>query len=193
MKGKGLIICIIFTMFSITIFAQHTATTEASQIEWLSFEEVEEKMKLEEKKMIVDIYRGGCEWCRKMERETFQEPSIINYINDHFYAVKLDAGKQGSITFQGETYEFVKKGKHGHHELAVKITRGEQGLPSIVFLDESLNVIQNFSGYKDPIDLEKLMRYFAEDHHRKTPWEYYDADFQPRLKLNAASAKPSKD
>ncbi len=193
MKGKGLIICIIFTMFSITIFAQQTATTNTSQIEWLSFEEVEEKMKVEKKKMIVDIYRGGCEWCRKMDKETFQEPSIISYINDHFYAVKLDDGSQEPITFQGETYEFSKKGKHAHHELAVKITGGEQGLPSIVFLDETLNVIQSFSGYKEPVDLEKLMRYFAEDHHRKIPWAYYEASFQPRLKVNAVSARPSKD
>ncbi len=177
MKQKGLIICIIFALFSISVFAQQAATP---QIEWLSFEQVEEKMKTEKKKLIVAIYRDACGWCKKMEETTFQEPFIIDYVNRNFYAVKLNAEQEEDITFQGETYQFVKSGKRGHHELAVKITRGEQGSPSIVFLNEEVEIIQSLTGYKEPLYLEKLMTYFAEDHHRKTPWIRYESIYQPR-------------
>ena len=178
------LICIIFSLFSLVTvsYAQGESAATSPQIKWLSFDEVEALLKTEKKKLIVDIYREGCGWCRKMEEETFQDDIIVDYINRHYYAVKMDAAQKESITFQGETYGFVNSGKHGHHELAMKITQGEQGLPSVVFLDENVDVIQSFTGYQSPDDFEKVMTYFGEDHHFKTPWIRYEAIYEPRNK-----------
>lgn len=192
------IICIVFLSISIVAFSfaqesEFLGAKNISSVEWLSFEEVEEKLAKERKKLLVGIYRDGCGWCKKMEEETFKDPVIVDYIKRNFYAVKLNAEGQESITFQGKTYGFVKNGKRGHHELAIEITRGEQGLPATVFLDEDVNIIQSFSGYQSPEEFEKVMTYFGEDHHFTTPWTRYDAIYQPankrkRLMINSLTA-----
>jgi thioredoxin-related protein len=46
--------------------------------------------------------------------------------------------------------------------------------PTIVFLDETLNVIQPIPGFKDPTSLDKILRYFAEDFYKTTPWKKYE-------------------
>ena len=68
----------------------------------------------------------------------------------------------------------MKTGQSGYHELAAEITFGKLSYPTIVFLDEKLNVIQPIPGYKDPTSLDKILKYFAEDYYKTTPWKKYE-------------------
>ena len=47
--------------------------------------------------------------------KTFQNESIINYINDNYYAVKFDAEQKDEIEFNGKMYKLVKSGRNGYH------------------------------------------------------------------------------
>jgi thioredoxin-related protein len=145
-----------------------------AQIQWLSWEEAQELNAKEPRRFIVDVYTQWCGWCKKMDKATFQQPDISEYINEHYYPIKFDAESKEDIQLKDRVFKYVRSGHSGYHELAAEITFGKLSYPTIVFLDEGLNVIQPIPGFKDPASLDKIMKYFAEDFYKTTPWKKYE-------------------
>lgn len=145
----------------------------AGQVQWQTWEDAQARNAREPRKFIVDVYTQWCGWCRKMDRSTFDDPEISEYINKHYYAVKFDAETKTDIQFKDKGYKYVRSGSTGYHELAAELTFGRMSFPTIVFLDEKLNVIQPIPGYKDPVQLDMIMRYFAEDYFKSMPWKKF--------------------
>lgn len=161
----------------------------SQEINWLTWEEVEEKMHEQPKKIMVDVYTEWCGWCKKMDASTFQNPELIKYINENFYAIKFDAEYTGPITINNTEYNFVKAGRKGYHELAAKILRGKLSYPSLVFLDYNMKVIQPIPGYRDALTLDMILHYFHEDHHKTTPWKKYANKYEKKSSSIDSSAK----
>lgn len=149
-------------------------TPVAAQVNWLSWEEAQARTQKEPRKILVDVYTQWCGWCKKMDKETFDNPDISKYINKNFYPVKFDAETKGDILFNNKVYSYIKSGSGGYHQLAAEITFGKLSYPTIVFIDEKLNVLQPIPGYKDIMSLDKIMKYFAEDYYKTTPWKKYE-------------------
>jgi thioredoxin-related protein len=164
-------------------FEEPNRSKVGSPINWLTWEDAIEKSKTSKRKLLVDVYTDWCGWCKRMDSGTFSQPHLAKYINDNFYAVKFNAEAKEDITFNGQTFKFVKQGMRGYHELAAEITRGRLSYPTIVFLDENLAVIQPIPGYKEPYEFEMIVTYFGQNEHKKTPWEVYQRSYQP-LKKN---------
>jgi thioredoxin-related protein len=163
----------VFPILSL-IFCLCFALPTNAQVNWLTWEEAQAKNQNEPRKMIVDVYTQWCGWCKKMDKATFQQPAISSYINKNYYAVKFDAETKTDINFNNKVFKFVRQGNSGYHQLAAEIMFGKMSFPTIVFLDEKLNVIQPIPGYQDPASLDKIMKYFAEDYYKTTPWKKYD-------------------
>ena len=174
---KLLLILMISSIFAATAMSQNT-------IEWRTWEEVQELSKSEKRKVMVDVYTEWCGWCKKMDKNTFQKPHIARYINENYYAIKFDAEYKDRIEFKEAVYEFVNTGKRGYHELAASITKGELRYPTIVILDELLNVIQPIQSYQDPTTLELILTFYAGDHHKTTPWKKYTRSYNSKLRKN---------
>lgn len=151
-------------------------------INWRSWEEVQELSKTERRKVIVDVYTQWCGWCKKMDKATFQKAHIAHYINENYYAIKFDAEYKNRIEFKEAVYEFVNTGKRGYHELAANITKNELRYPTIVILDEQLNVIQPIQGFQDPTTLELILTFYAGDYHKTTPWKKYTRSYNSKLR-----------
>src|SRR5215510_7762864 len=75
--------------------------SQSDEIKWMSFQDAVEKNKTEPKKMFIDVYTGWCGWCKRMDATTFKDPTVVNYMNKYFRAVKLDAETKDTIHFQG--------------------------------------------------------------------------------------------
>jgi len=54
---------------------------------------------------------------------------------------------------------------------------GRLTLPSTVFLDEKLRVLQPISGYKDPETFEMIMTYYGDGHYKSTPYTLYQKSY----------------
>lgn len=163
----------ILSIFSL-IICLSLALPAAAQVNWISWEEAQVKNQSEPRKIIVDVYTQWCGWCKKMDKATFQHPEISSYINKNYYAVKFDAETKTDINFNNKVYKFVRQGTGGYHALAAEILFGKFSYPTIVFLDEKLNVIQPIPGYQEPGSLDRIMKYFAEDFYKTTPWKKYN-------------------
>lgn len=152
--------------------SENSAERVAENIEWLTIEEAEKRLKKEPRKLLVDVYTDWCGWCKKMDKDTFTDPEVAAIINKHFYAVKLDAEGQQPITIKGQTFTF--KPEYKSHELAIALLNGQMSYPSTVFLDEQMNMLSPVPGYIQANNMSKILRYFGENHHQKMTWQEYE-------------------
>ncbi len=168
-------------VFALIAFNFLKAQDQPTHINWMSIEEMEAANTKEPRKIIIDVYTDWCGWCKRMDKTTFQNPEIVRYINENYYAVKLDGEAQGVITFRDAEYKFVKQGKRGYHELAATLLQGRMSYPSIVYLDENLDMIQPVPGYKSPEQMEQIIKYIGGSHYQTTEYEEFLKEFESAL------------
>lgn len=155
---------------------------QSEAIRWMSFTQAMEASKTNKKKILIDFYTDWCGWCKKMDAATFTHPAVAAYVNEHFYAVKFNAEKEGPIQVNDTTYAIIPgAGRNGTHGLAITLLNGKMGYPSLVFLDENFNLLSPLAGYQTPTQLEGPMRYFGENHYLKQSWADYSKTFVNRF------------
>lgn len=60
-------------------------------VDWYPWgDEPFERAKKENKPVIVSIGYAACHWCHVMERESFENEQVAQYMNDHFICIKVD-------------------------------------------------------------------------------------------------------
>ena len=161
---------------------------ENSNVGWMTWEQAVARLEadkaagLKGKKFFVDVYTDWCGWCIKMDKETFQQPKIAQYLNQHFYPVKLNAEQRADILFGGNTFKFIAQGNRGYHELAAALLDNKMSYPTVVFLNEKVELMQRIPGYLDEPTFDCIMHYLAEEHYTNTPWETYQTAFKKNYK-----------
>ena len=68
-------------------------------INWMTLPEVEAAMKVEKKKVFIDLYTDWCGWCKRMDASTFIDPTVVNYMNRNYYCVKFNAERRDTVRF----------------------------------------------------------------------------------------------
>jgi thioredoxin-related protein len=117
---------------SITVNAQ-------DKIEWMKFEDAIAASEKNQKMLLVDVYTDWCGWCKKMDKETFTDPNVIAYINESFYAVKLNAeDKNRTFDFQGKIFTEAQMAS------AMRVN----SYPNFVIIEPSLQNITHLPGYR---------------------------------------------
>ncbi len=160
----------------ILLLALPLVGANAQEVQWMTWEEAVHKASTEAqpKKMFIDVYTDWCGWCKKMDKDTFQNSEVAAYMSANFYMVKLDAEQKEPIDFRGKTYNFVASGRRGYHELAAALLQGRLSYPTVVFLDEEIKMLSPVPGYQKPDAFLKIARYFGENIYRDTSWEAYN-------------------
>jgi len=137
------------------VFVQQYAKAQEKAITWHSFEEVIGKTAENPKMILVDVYTDWCGWCKKMDKSTFTDPKVIEYVNENFYAVKLNAeDRKKKFEFRGKEYTGEMMAR------AMKV----RSYPNFVIMDASMENITQLPGYREPNDfvsaIEKLLENF---------------------------------
>ncbi len=148
---------------------------QAQKVEWLSWDEAAQRAATDKnpKKVFIDVYTDWCGWCKKMDKDTFQDAAVADYMSKNFYMVKLDGEGKEPIEFKGKTYKFVPQGRRGYHEFAVALLQGRMSYPTVVFLDEKLNMLSPVPGYQKPEPFLTIARYFGDNIYKDTDWATY--------------------
>ncbi len=130
-----------------------TLETESLEdsIQWYSLEEAIEAQKENPKELFIDVYTDWCGWCKVMDNKTFTDESVIDYMNEHFYAVKFNAEQREAITFKERSYKYIARGSKGVNELAIELLDTKLSYPAFVILDSDLAKLGLFKGYSEPV------------------------------------------
>lgn len=160
-----LYISIIIGLIYFTSSAQNT-------IQWMSIEEAQAQAIKDgdkAKKVFIDAYTDWCGWCKRMDKSTFLDSNVVQFINEYYYPVKFDAETQDTITFRGQQYANSKpsqgesKGKGSAHWLAVALLDGQLSYPSYIVLDEKMNRIGVYKGYMDGFKLMSVLSFYTSE------------------------------
>ena len=173
---KKAIIITLFALLGMSGIAQE-------KINWMSIEEAAERCAKEPKMVFIDVYTDWCGWCKRMDKDTFSNPVIAKYMNEHFYAVKLNAETTDTITFQGKQYfGYVRPdGKNGSHRLARTLLNGKLSYPSYVIMNEEMHTLQVIGGYQKAEVFEPMIHFFGDGAYKVMSGDDFLKDFKSEL------------
>lgn len=162
----------------ITIIGLLAFTASAQEVNWLSLQEATALAASDKnpKKVFIDVYTDWCGWCKKMDKDTFQNAEVAAYMSNNFYMVKLDGEGKEPIDFKGKTYKYIPSGKRGYHEFAAALLQGRLSYPTVVFLDEQLNMLSPVPGYQKPDPFLNIARYFGDNIYLEKDWKSYSGN-----------------
>ena len=132
--------------------------SQSDEIKWLSWEEAIRENAKNPKPIFVDLYTDWCGWCKKMDRETFSDKAVIQYMNAHFHCVKFDAEQKEPIKYKGNKYEFVTYGKDGYNSLALALLNNQPQFPYFVVLNTQEQIIKRAPGYQKKSRLLSILK-----------------------------------
>jgi hypothetical protein len=94
-------------------------------VDWYAWgEEAFAKARRENRPIFLSIGYSTCHWCHVMERESFENPAVAAYLNDHFVSIKVDREERPDVDKIYMTF--------------VQATSGQGGWPLNVFLTPEL-------------------------------------------------------
>jgi thiol:disulfide interchange protein len=118
--------------------AARSASFVDQRVVWSRFERGLELARSEGRPMLVNFVVDWCGYCRKMDRETWKHPSVVERMRD-FVAVRVDAE------------EAPRGGGAGGADLAA--TFGVSGFPTLLLMDADGRVLSRTGGYQSPRQL----------------------------------------
>lgn len=136
----------VFTMISVMSFSQKKKEKET--VKWISAESVDDSMAVKPKKIFVEIYTDWCGPCKLMDKKVFPKEEVVQPMNEHYYAIKLNSEKADSLNFNGKDYYLKPYKTAVINELVVEIglEAGHLSYPTIVILNENYEVIYRYPG-----------------------------------------------
>ena len=173
---KSLLLCITLLM---------TPAVSLGQIQWMSMNEALAAQKVTPKKIFMDVYTDWCGPCKLLDRNTFTNKRLIRYMKKYYYAVKFDGEGNEAITYKDFTYtnpnhQPERKGRNSQHFFADALRIN--AYPSLVFFDETGELIQALPGYKTAQELELFLKLVASDDYKNVLTEEAWARYQDEFK-----------
>ncbi|MEL7220889.1 MAG: DUF255 domain-containing protein [Bacteroidota bacterium] len=162
---------------TLVLSSSFSPTQEPVKINWLTWEEAAKIIESgnNSKKVFVDVYTDWCGWCKRMDRDTFNHPDVAKYMNENYLMVKLDAHQKEDILYKGTTFKLqeAQPGQRGYHELAIALLNGKMSFPTVIFLNEKLEILTPIASYLKPDIFYKIASFYGENEFEDKSWEDY--------------------
>ncbi len=146
---------------------------ETKGIKWYTWEEAIKLHADNPRDIVIDLYTDWCHWCKVMDKKTFSDKGIGEYVNANFYAVKFNAEQKESINWNGHEFKHLAAGRRGIHELAYSLMDGRASYPTVVYLNKKLERIMVSPGFKEVPQFKKELDYVNQEAYKTTSWTDY--------------------
>ncbi len=164
----------VILLLTVLIFGSFGKSSVPTTLKWISFEEAVILQAKEPRKVLIDVYTDWCGWCKKMDKYTYTDESVIKNLETNYYLVRFNAEQKEDIVYKDKVFKF--KTEYKANELAVSLLNGQMSYPSTVFLDENMNMLTVVPGYLTPKDLNPILKYFGENIYREKNWKEYSGE-----------------
>ncbi|NOU37837.1 MAG: DUF255 domain-containing protein [Ferruginibacter sp.] len=171
---KKFIVSIFLLIF--TFFILSFTNNKKDKINWITIQELNEIYASNPKPILIDIYTNWCGWCKEMDRKTYQHNKLTAYINEHYYAVKLDAETKEELTFNNKKYKYNKQYKT--NDLAIYLTNGQLSYPTTVFINAPNTQPAPIPGFMKPKEMEAPLKYFGEKEDTKQTYVNFNKNLK---------------
>ena len=133
------------------------------KLPWLAFDAATDRAKKENKHIIVDVYTTWCGWCKVMDKQTYSNTDVADYLTQNFVLAKLNGESSSQIHWKGKTMT--------EREFARSV--GVTGFPTTYFLKPDAEIIGGAPGFIRAGDFMIYAKYITTRWYEKgTPQEY---------------------
>ncbi|WP_370390755.1 thioredoxin family protein [uncultured Winogradskyella sp.] len=170
-------------LYRLLFFFVLVQSAVAQEINWMTIEEAVALQKNEPRKIFMDVYTNWCGPCKMLDKNTFHNPDVVDYINTNYYAVKFNAEGNSEVSYKGKTFSNPNydPAKANRRNSAHEFTRYLRvtAYPTMVFFDEEANFIAPISGYMKPRQIELYLKLFKSDKYKEmTTQEQFNAYYK---------------
>lgn len=177
-------------------FMRNTASAvivdSPSTIRWYTLEEAQKLSDANPRKIFIDFTTSWCGWCKTMDANTFQNPTIAKYMNANYYCVKFNAETHDTVTFNGQ--KFWNRGapnQRSAHDFAVTALQGRLSYPSYAFVSKERTAFTIMQGYYPPETFEPYIHFYAEEREKTEDFNVYKQKFKSELPAAAPTKTPT--
>ena len=168
---------------------------QAQHVEWKTIEQAAKTdTKANAKLFFVDFYTSWCGWCKKMDRETFTDPTVALILNKYYIPVKFNAEGSSEFTWNGSKYSnpaAAPGNRPNTHSFAKKVLGAKMGFPSFGLFQTDQSQLTVIQGYQSANDLIVMLWYFASGDNKRYPFDKYQKIFDKEIRpsMNEKLAK----
>ena len=178
--------------FVLTVITLLSSLTVVSQsINWVTMDQALELQKKKPKNIMIDFYTSWCGPCKMLDRNTFTNKDLIDFVNTNYYSVKFNAEGNETVNykdrlFDNPNYDPAKaKRRNSAHQFSQYL--GVRAYPTLVFLDFNANLIAPIPGYQTVQKIEIYLQLFKDqtykDVNSQEAFNAYYESFKPTFTL----------
>ena len=136
----------------------------AEGINWITFDQLADSMKVKPKRVFIKISTEWCGPCKMMDKKVMTKSRITEPLGRYYYSIAFDAEQLGDIKFKDSTFKFNPKLGPGTHDLAFHLGKeaGHMYYPTIVVLDENLDILYHYPGVMNVTNLEEVLYLYKD-------------------------------
>jgi len=129
----------------------------------MELEEAMETAKLEDKKVLLDVFAVWCPYCRKMHSDVYPNESVSEAVNDHFILVHIDIESEEKVTFLDKNIT--------QKQFATALR--SQSTPTTYFMNHDGEILGHQPGLLSAEVFESLLRYIGSDAYLDQSFEEF--------------------
>jgi len=161
MKIKQIFLTIT-TLCVLLSFGSTPATAEKKEIQWQPYETGIQMIKEQNKKGFLHFYTDWCTYCKVMNKKTFVDSKIIDYLNDNFISIRVNAEKQKDVARK----------------------YGVSRFPNTWFISEDSTSLSSQPGFIQPEMLLNMLKFLNTDSFKKMKFsEFIDKQKQKKTTI----------
>lgn len=140
-----------------------------NKLTWQKFDDGLLEAEKSERKILVAVYTDWCGWCKRMDKDVYEDSNVISYLNKKFIVVKLNAESANKVSYKGKKYTEIKLAREF----------GVNGYPTTLFLKPNGELITSAGGYIGSGRFLEILQYIGDDYYAKMSWkEYQEKKFE---------------
>lgn len=153
------------------------------KVNWIGFDELSEAMQKEPKKIMLHIYHEDTRGSMVMTATSFTNPVVADYINESYYALKLNVVSTDSVSFLGQKFGNQQQTSNYPHDLALALLQNNVTVPATIFLGEDLSLIYAMRGYAAPITMELYLAFIKDNLYKggDNAWAEFVKTYQAKI------------
>lgn len=151
-------------------FFDSNTIEKLKSVKWKTPKEAFNNVAVSKKKTLVFIQTEWCNSCKVMGRTSFTDTLTSKVIKEKFDVVEFNPEIMDSINFKGQTFVNLRVQQAPFHQLAMALTRNNFVLPTLVVMDENMNVMDAVPFYLNPKVLSDIATYYGNDVFKTKKW-----------------------